>query len=106
VRFEPDTRARMRRGLMRKGRELAGLLADVLAGLDRSRALRGLALDDKPGERPEEKLRRYLGLVEARRSLLDAGSDDYGRCEMCGAELPAMALVEMPWADRCPAHHG
>lgn len=89
---------------MRKGHELATLLADVLAGKDRSSRVRALGLDDRPGERPAEKLRRYLALIEARRSLLDTGSDEFGRCEICRAELPVMALVEMPWADRCPAH--
>jgi len=103
VRFQPEIKARIRRGLTRKGLELATLLSDVLAGKDRTRAVRALG-EDRPGERPDEKLRRYLALVESRRQLLDAGSAEYGCCDGCGAELPTMALVEMPWADRCPGH--
>lgn len=104
VRFETETRARLRRGLMKKGMELATLLADVLAGKDAERRIQALGLDDRPGERPAEKLRRYLDLVEGRRQLLDADSDAFGRCDLCGVALDVVALCEMPWADRCRVH--
>ena len=89
---------------MKKGLEIATLLADVLAGKDKARDLQALAFGGKPGERPEEKLRRYLELIEAKRALLDAADDAFGRCETCGIDLGITALREMPWADRCPPH--
>jgi RNA polymerase-binding transcription factor DksA len=58
----------------------------------------------RPGLRPEEAVRQALDQVEGRRRLLDAGDDRYGRCEVCDVDLGALALGEMPWADRCAAH--
>jgi hypothetical protein len=102
MRFDPDTLARFRRDLMRRGATLATLLAEVLAG-KRPPALAAL-LAAKPGKRPEEVLRLALDQVEARRKLLDAGDDRFGRCDVCGVDLGAAALGELPWADRCAAH--
>ena len=104
LRFDAETVARIRPRLMKKGHQVATLLADVLAGKDRERELNALGLKDQPGERPEEKLRRYLDLLEGKRQLLDARDDRFGRCEICGADLGVMPLVEMPWADRCRQH--
>lgn len=106
TRFDDATRARLRRGLQQRGLDLATRLADVLAGGDADRILRAFGLTAKPGAKPEELLRRALDAVEARRKLLDAGDDRYGRCDVCGVDLGAMALGEMPWADRCQAHAG
>jgi RNA polymerase-binding transcription factor DksA len=103
-RFDDATSCRIRQRLMQKGCEIATLLADVLSGKNRESELRALPVHDKPGERPEEKLRRYLELIESRRRLLDAGDDAYGRCDVCGVDLGATALDEMPWADRCLEH--
>ena len=94
-------RARLRRGLLDRGRVLATLLADVLAGKKIEARLGPLGIEGKPGMRPEEKLRHALEQVEGRRRLLDAGDDRFGRCDGCGADLGALALGEMPWADRC-----
>ncbi|HEY6178812.1 MAG TPA: hypothetical protein VIX73_30380 [Kofleriaceae bacterium] len=102
MRFDPTTLAKLRRDLMRRGATLATLLADVLAG-KRPPELAAL-LAQKPGKRPEEVLRLALDQVEARRTLLDAGDDRFGRCDVCGVDLGIAALGEMPWADRCPAH--
>lgn len=104
MRFEEATVARLRRGIMKRGQVLATLLADVLAGKDRKRELSALGLDDRPGLRPEEKLRRALDQVEGRRTLIDADDDRYGRCDVCGEDLGLPALDEMPWADRCRVH--
>lgn len=89
---------RLRRKLLAKGQELATKLSQLLegqtpAGLDELAAL--------PGERPEEKLRRYLAIIQARLGAIRAGG--YGRCERCGAELSVAELDEMPWADACRA---
>jgi hypothetical protein len=105
-RVTPDEplRARLRRGLLDRGRVLATLLAEVLAGKPIETRLGALGVEGKPGMRPEEKLRLALDQIEARRKLLDAGDDRFGRCDTCGADLGELALSEMPWADRCRAH--
>ena len=102
MRLDPATLAQLRRDLMRRGATLATLLSQVLAG-KRPPSLQAL-LAAKPGMRPEEVLRLALDQVEARRKLIDAGDDHYGRCDTCGIDLGALALAEMPWADRCQAH--
>lgn len=102
LRFDDETRARLRRDLMKRGRDLATLLADVLAG-KRPPSLVSL-LAQKPGKRPEEVLRLALDQVETRRRLLDAGDDRFGRCDVCAEDLGEAALGEMAWADRCAAH--
>lgn len=100
--LDEQTRERLRQALLKKGMEIATLLADVLAGKDRERELAALpAFTAKPGLKPEERLRLYLDHVESRRELLVAGDPRYGRCEKCGAELSLPELEEMPWADRC-----
>jgi hypothetical protein len=105
---EEPLRTRLRRGLLDRGRVLATLLGEVLAGKRIEVKLGPLGVEGKPGMRPEEKLRLALDQVEARRRLLDAGDDRFGRCDGCGADLGEPALQEMPWADRCraPACHG
>src|SRR5438445_64513 len=102
ARFEPAILATLRRGLMTRGQTLATLLSQVLAG-KRPPALTAI-LDARPGLRPEEALRMTLDQVEGRRKLLDADDDRYGRCDVCGADLGAAALGEMPWADLCVTH--
>jgi hypothetical protein len=89
---------------MRRGHALATVLAELLAGKDGHRGLRALALDARPGLRPEERVRLALDQVEGRRRLLDAEDDAYGRCVACGEELGLPALEELPWADRCRRH--
>jgi hypothetical protein len=96
----------MRRALLDRGRVLATLLADVLAGKADEARVRALVIGGKPGERPAEKLRRALDQVDGRRRLLDAADDRFGRCEVCGDDLGELALGEMAWADRCRAHSG
>lgn len=87
---------------MKRGRDLAELLAQVLAG-KKPPSLTAL-LAAKPGMRPEELVRMTLDAVEARRKLLDADDDRYGRCDVCGTDLGLAALGEIPWADRCAVH--
>ncbi|MCA9676606.1 MAG: hypothetical protein H6708_10530 [Kofleriaceae bacterium] len=104
MRFDEVTRARLRVGLMRRGLDLATLLAEILAGKDKQTELEALGLDARPGARPEELLRAALEQIEARRRLLDASDDQYGRCDVCGVDLELAALGELPWADRCQRH--
>jgi hypothetical protein len=99
VPLDDDAKRGLKRKLLKKGQELASMLADVLSG----KAPAGLAgLAAKPGERPEEKLRRYLDLIQSRVDAINAGGD-YGRCASCGVELPFVELDELPWADTCRA---
>ncbi len=103
IRFDAETLATFRRGIMKRGHTLATLLADLLAGKRSPSAVDALGIG-KPGMRPEEAVRMTLDAVEARRRLIDANDDRYGRCDLCGEDLGAAALGEMPWADRCAAH--
>jgi hypothetical protein len=103
MRFDTDDVALLRKGLLRQGGVLAQRLSDELAGKEHP-PLTATGIATKPGMRPEEVLRLALDLVEARRVLLDAGDDAFGRCDVCGADLGLAALREMPWADRCAAH--
>jgi RNA polymerase-binding transcription factor DksA len=102
LRFAPEISQRMRRALLSRGQPLATMLADVLAGKHPPSVEALLA--EKPGARPEEVLRQALDQVEARRKLIDADDDRYGRCDICGEDLGEAAMLEVPWADRCPAH--
>jgi len=101
MRFEPETMKRWRTALMGRGQVLATLLSEVLAGKTPAAVA---ALAGKPGMRPEEKLRMALDQIDRRRALIDADDDRFGRCDICGVDLGAGALGEMPWADRCQAH--
>ncbi|MGE0398887.1 MAG: hypothetical protein AB7T06_19415 [Kofleriaceae bacterium] len=103
IRFDEDTLRTFRRGIMKRGQTLATLLADLLAGKKTAASVAAMGIQ-KPGMRPEEALRMTLDAVEARRKLIDAGDDRFGRCDVCGEDLGAAALGEMPWADRCATH--
>ena len=104
MRFDEPIKGRLRRQLMDRGRVLATLLADVLAGKPVAPKLDTMGIAGKPGMRPEEKLRWALDQIESRRKLLDADDERFGRCDVCDGELGELALGEMAWADRCRAH--
>jgi len=101
IRFDEEVTRTFRRGIMKRGQTLATLLSDLLSGKASAASLSALS---KPGIRPEEALRMTLAAVEARRKLIDANDDAFGRCDVCGEDLGAPALGEMPWADRCAKH--
>lgn len=103
IRFDADTLTTFRRGIMKRGHTLATLLAEVLGGKKSASAIAAMGIT-KPGLRPEEALRMTLDAVEGRRKLIDANDDRFGRCDVCGDDLGAAALGEMPWADRCAKH--
>ena len=88
---------RLRRRLLNKGSEINEALTSLLAGekLDIEKLLGG----GKPGETPEEKLRRFLALIEDRLEALR--HQQYGLCETCGAEIPFVELDEVPWQKSC-----
>ncbi len=102
MRFAPAALATIRRALLRRGQNLSELLAQVLAGKQPPQL--AALLSGKPGMRPEEVLRMELDQIDARRRLIDADDDRFGRCDVCGTDLGEAAMIEVPWADRCPAH--
>lgn len=102
IRYDAATLATWRKQILERGRTLSILLSEVLAG-KKPPAVTAM-LDAKPGKRPEEVLREALDQIEARRQLIDAGDDAFGRCDVCGKDLGELELGEMPWADRCRAH--
>lgn len=102
LRFDQSTRARYRAALLRKGGQIAGELAEILGGKKKRMPLGELpAAAQKPGMKPEERLRAYLEHVEACRRRLDAEDDAFGRCRTCNQDLGSVVLDQMPWADRC-----
>lgn len=102
IRYDAATLARWRKHIMERGRTLSTLLSEVMAGKNPPGVAALLAA--KPGKRPEEVLRLAISEVEARRKLIDAGDDAFGRCDVCGKDLGEAELGEMPWADRCREH--
>ena len=90
-----------RKALLRKGHEIAIKLADLKAGKE----VRLIELADLrqrgPLVTPEQRLRQYLDLINARRKALEADDGSYGVCEMCDAALSEPELDMMPWATRC-----
>jgi RNA polymerase-binding transcription factor DksA len=103
IRFDEETLRGYRGNIMKRGQTLATLLSDLLGGKKSPSAIEAMGIS-KPGMRPEEALRMTLDAVEARRKLIDASDDRFGRCDVCGEDLGAAALGEMPWADRCAKH--
>jgi hypothetical protein len=90
IRFDEQTTLAFRRGIMKRGHTLSTLLADLLSGKASASALSAMGIS-KPGLRPEEALRMTLDAVEARRKLIDANDDAFGRCDVCGEDLGAAA---------------
>lgn len=92
-----EQRQVLRRALLRKGAEINAKLTDVLAGKQVS--LDAQLLGGEPGERAEERLRRFLDRVNVCLRGLERGG--YGRCERCAAPLAFTQLEQVPWADTC-----
>jgi hypothetical protein len=103
-RFSPEELARLRRALGARGQVIATKLTELLAGADGEAVARALGFGLAPGARPEEILRRSLDHVVALRALIDADDDHYGRCATCQLDLGPARMLEVPWADACPAH--
>ncbi len=103
-RFGADDLARLRRALGARGQVIATKLTELLAGADAEAVARALGFGLVPGARPEEILRRSLDHVVALRAMIDADDDHYGRCTTCALDLGPARMLEVPWADACPAH--
>ena len=61
-----------------------------------------LAVDRLSAVAVQEQLLDTLAQVRAARTRVADGT--YGRCEVCGAQIPAERLEARPWASRCVAH--
>ena len=90
----------LRRQLLNKGAEVSALLAEILAGqaVD-PRALGAFGGTSRPGERPTERLRRFLDLIGQKLHATRNGT--YGFCAGCGEPLALAALTQVPWAEQC-----
>jgi len=88
---------RLRRRLLKKGSEINDALTWLLAG--EKVDVEKLLVAGTPGETPEEKLRRFLALIEDRLEALRRHR--YGLCEECGAEISFAELDEVPWQKSC-----
>lgn len=96
---DPTDHDRMRAELARKGMEVNEKLTRLLAGQDTTMATVKLPQEQKPGEKPVEKLRRFLDqIIRAQRRL---GTQAWGRCATCGVDLPSQALADAPWVEQC-----
>ena len=97
------------RALLKKGSELNARLVELLNHEGGERVLTP-GVPPKPGERPVERLRRFMALVDSKTEASRPGAaPGYGLCESCEAPLPFIELEQLPFADRCracvePAH--
>jgi RNA polymerase-binding transcription factor DksA len=96
----PEQLQGLKRRLQAKGFELSQILSALMSG---KRAGGADLLDAKPGETPEEKVRRYLALINRKVQSVNAGT--YGRCETCAQEIEFAYLDTVPWMEVCrPCH--
>ena len=88
---------KMRRRVLAKGAEIAGLLEKLLAGEDIR--LEGIPLlgDPNPSWLKIERVRYYLKLLNEAVKRIDDGS--VGFCAVCDGPIPVHELMELPWAD-------
>jgi hypothetical protein len=91
----------LKRRLLAKGAELSQKLARLLDG--KPVPLEQL-LVAQPGERPAERLKRFLATIDQRLGAIRDGS--YGRCQSCGGAISFTELEQTPWADTCHACAG
>lgn len=87
----------LKRRLLTKGSEINDALTKLLAG--DTIHVEKLFGGGKPGETPEEKLRRFLELIDERLRAVREGR--FGRCEACGGEISFAELDEVPWQREC-----
>lgn len=87
----------LKRQLLKKGAEINAKLTELLANPTMEPP--ELPGQGRPGEKPIERLRRFMALIDGRLRALREGR--YGRCERCGADLPFAHLSQVPWIDTC-----
>ena len=89
--------ARLKKMLLKKGAEINEKLVALLNG--QKPKIDALIGGGKPGEKPIERLRRFMAIVDGRIRAIQQGT--YGRCERCGDGLPYAHLEQVPWIDTC-----
>ena len=92
------TQARLAK-IGQKGWEVAQKLHEVKANQNADLRVLGRLFKDDTDEPPEERLRRYLDMINAARERQNGG--DYGNCLNCGKAFSDAELDEMPWVDLC-----
>jgi len=85
--------------LLKKGAEINDKLVRLLNGEQIN--LSALLGQGKPGEKPIERLRRFMKIVDDQIARIRQGV--YGTCVVCGDELPYAHLEQVPWIDTCEA---
>lgn len=91
--------SQLRRALGLKGMEVNTALTSLLAHKNVTLATLKLPQEQKPGEKPEERLRRFLDqIIRAQRRL---GTPAWGLCTGCAKALDPRALGEAPWTETC-----
>lgn len=86
--------------LLKKGAEVAAMLSALLDKKEVN--LASLPPPKDPKEDPELRLRRWLNAID--RAIKAFGTEEYGRCAVCGEELDPRALAEAPWLMNCTKH--
>jgi RNA polymerase-binding transcription factor DksA len=86
----------LKRQLLKKGAEINAKLVELLNGKQIN-----IFEELKPGETKEERLRRFLKLVDDQ--LIAIRNKTYGKCVKCGDGLPFAHLEQIPWIDTCQA---
>jgi len=92
----PEQIARLKKLLLKKGAEINEKLVALLNG--QQVRVDGV-FGGKPGEKPIERLRRFMAIIETQLAAIRAGT--YGKCERCGDGLPYAHLEQVPWIDTC-----
>jgi RNA polymerase-binding transcription factor DksA len=92
-----DQQQILKRMLLKKGSEINAKLVDILNGKTVN-----IMEPLKPGETKEERLRRFLALIDSR--LVAIRNGEYGKCIQCGDPLPFAHLEQIPWIDTCQKH--
>ncbi len=98
-RFSKADLKRYRREIMKKGMQVNRKLTDLLAGKNVTISTIVLPQDDKPGLKPEEKVRLFLDLIVRAQHRL--GTEAFGKCVECDTEFPKGALDDTPWLETC-----
>jgi hypothetical protein len=91
-----DQIALLKRQLLKKGAEINDKLVALLNGKEVN-----IFEPLKPGETKEERLRRFLKLIDDQLVAIRNGT--YGKCLKCGDGLPFAHLEQVPWIDTCQA---
>lgn len=97
--MDPARKDRLLRDLRSKGMAVNAKLVEVLGGKNVDLATLKLPHEEKPGLKPEQKLRRFLDQIIRAQKRLE--TPDYGRCVQCGTVLPDGALDDTPWLELC-----